>query len=82
MTKQWVLLYEGPVWQAKILEAQLDGYGIPNYVPEPFLQTPNPFIIAGIPSPNACVMVPPECEEEARALLDYSPDKLDEQGPG
>jgi hypothetical protein len=81
MTVRWVVLYEGQVWQAKILQAQLDGYGIPNYVPEPFLQTPNPFVIGGTPSPETGVLVPAECEEEARALLEHSADMPAEHEP-
>jgi hypothetical protein len=82
MTEHWVELYRGPVWQAKILQVQLDGRGIPSFVPEPFFQTPYPFGIAGVASPDAFVMVPPECKAAARAVLESAADKLVEDEPG
>jgi len=75
-----MVLYEGPIWQAKILQAQLDGYGIPNFVPEVELERPFGGF-AGSGQHNSCVLVPPECEDEARALLRYSPDKVVEDEP-
>lgn len=81
MSKQWVVLCKGTVWHAKIVQAQLDGYGIPNLVPDPFLQISSPFVMAGAFVPDTCVMVPAECEEEARALLEHSPDMLSEEQP-
>ena len=80
MTKHLVAVYRGPIWQAKIRQAQLDGYGIPNFVPEPDVQRPSGGI-GGAPLYQSCVLVPAECEEDARAVLDYSPDAPAEHEP-
>jgi hypothetical protein len=81
MNEHWIELYRGPFWQAKILQVQLDGHDIPNFVTEPFFQTPYPFGIAGVAGPDAFVLVPPEREKAARALLHHAREKPVEQDP-
>lgn len=82
MTTDWVAIFEGPVWRAKILQTQLEGYDIPSYVPEPDIQTPNS-VVTGLVLHDSCVMVPPQLVREARALLKHPPawDKLDDGEP-
>jgi hypothetical protein len=82
MTTDWVAIFEGPVWRAKILQTQLEGYDIPSYVPEPDVSTPN-LAITSLVLHDSCVMVPPHLVREARALLKHPPawDKLDDGEP-
>lgn len=65
-------VFEGDVWRAHIVHAELEGRGVPAFVTEPQFYTPNPEL-NGIGGGAACVFVPADRRAEALQIVERAP---------
>lgn len=70
VSERWLVVYEGPVWQAKVLQSQLEGHDIPTHVIEPQFQTPDFGMISALRLNVSSVLVPPSFADRASALVE------------
>jgi len=66
----WHKVFEGDVWEARILQNELEGEGVPAVVTEPHYYTPNP-IVSGVSGPSSSVFVPPDRVDDARRIVEH-----------
>lgn len=71
--EDWLKVFEGDVWRARIVHNELEGRGVPALVTEPQFYTSNPEL-NGIAGGAACVFVPPERHAEALRIVEHEPD--------
>ncbi len=67
--EDWLKVFEGDVWGARIVHAELEGRGVPALVTEPQFYTATPQV-SGIAGGAACVFVAPERHAEAMRIVE------------
>lgn len=67
----WLKVFEGDVWQARIVQSELEGEGVPALVTEPHFYTPNPEV-SGVAGGAASVFVAPDRIDEARRIVAHA----------
>lgn len=65
-------VFEGDVWRAHIVHAELEGRGVPAFVTEPQFYTTNPEL-NGIGGGAACVFVPVDRRTQALQIVERAP---------
>ncbi len=78
--ERWTKVFEGSMVNAKIVQNELEGEGIPAVVPESSLGTTEVNMV-GIRSTDGCVYVAPDRAQEARDLLERRMPPLGQDEP-
>jgi hypothetical protein len=67
--QDWRNVFNGDVWRARILQAELEGEGVPTHVVEPQINVDNLYDNNGLTYGGASVFVPARYLEEALRIL-------------
>lgn len=65
----WRNVFDGDVWRARILQAELEGNGVPTHVVEPQVYADNLYDNNGLAYGGASVFVPARYLDEALRIL-------------
>ena len=68
--ERWTMVFEGTIVEAKIVQSELEGEGIPAIVPDASQAGASYINMVGIRSIDGRVFVPPDRADEARRMLE------------
>ena len=79
--EQWTKVFEGSMINAKIIQNELEGEGIPAVVPDSSVAGVTEVNLIGIQSLDGCVFVPPDLAREALKVIELRQPPLEPDDP-